>query len=667
MKKPISIILICLMLIQAVPAFAANDGGDNSGSDISDIIISTEATEETSTAEVETTETTKNTEETSSAEIICMYPTEPVTEEIESTVQTDESETTAPKISEPAETTLPFPTVSGETESTEPETDPEIDTFLGKLKSGCSLFYIELPPPPWMNEFDYQYGKYIFTNFNGEGEQNHGFYVRKVYTNLMLSEAFEQGLTNIDEVVSVINKYGNAWLKNKIINTDDVEKLVKERYNRDSNLEYIGIISSGFYLFYDNPKPDGRALCDWEQEFDFGSYHFHEYAGHTGNVEPEDLGLYVLHDHKILNIKEALGLVPADIWTKDLVELIKSKDLPYSFEVSPNTVSTTAPHPTGIIEWPTEFYTVTIPETEATSEKAEETTIPQTTVPQTTAPETVQSQKTTAKTVQEQYVEFWLEDTDKYTAYDIIVDLFKNLKKNIYLVHSKTKDGNSKEVIIYANVDKYIYRALGSAEEVYIFDAKAKKEYSIITAYDKGIISKDNLKTISKTLGSKKNMATFKENIVKINAGAKTPLDCLSGGLNGSKIKISNKKVIKFLSDKNHNYRFIGLKKGTATVTFTPKTGKAVSLKISVKTDPKFTNKKGKKITSVTVKKGKTVKVFIKGKAETVNNKYKNTKRAKIKSKKSASVLKIKGLKKGKTTLSITVNGVKLKLKVKVK
>ena len=40
---------------------------------------------------------------------------------------------------------------------------------------------------------------------------------------------------------------------------------------------------------------------------------------------------------------------------------------------------------------------------------------------------------------------------------------------------------------------------------------------------------------------------------------------------------------------------------------------------------------------------------------------------AKVTSKKSAKSLKIKGLKKGKTTLKITVNGVKLKLKVKVK
>ena len=70
---------------------------------------------------------------------------------------------------------------------------------------------------------------------------------------------------------------------------------------------------------------------------------------------------------------------------------------------------------------------------------------------------------------------------------------------------------------------------------------------------------------------------------------------------------------------------------------------------------------------SVKVKKGKTVKVRVIGKAPGTKNTYKNTKYAKITSKRTASVLKVKGLKKGKTTLKIKVNGVTLKLKVTVK
>ena len=71
--------------------------------------------------------------------------------------------------------------------------------------------------------------------------------------------------------------------------------------------------------------------------------------------------------------------------------------------------------------------------------------------------------------------------------------------------------------------------------------------------------------------------------------------------------------------------------------------------------------------TSITVKKGKTAKVKIIGKEKGSRNTYKNTKKAKIVSKKTASTIKVKGLKKGNTTLKIKSNGVWLKLKVKVK
>ncbi len=83
--------------------------------------------------------------------------------------------------------------------------------------------------------------------------------------------------------------------------------------------------------------------------------------------------------------------------------------------------------------------------------------------------------------------------------------------------------------------------------------------------------------------------------------------------------------------------------------------------KVNVKTSPKLSKK------SITVKKNKTKTVKITGKASTVKNVYTNTMKAKIISKNTASEIKIKGLKKGKTTLKIKVNGAALKLKVKVK
>ena len=67
------------------------------------------------------------------------------------------------------------------------------------------------------------------------------------------------------------------------------------------------------------------------------------------------------------------------------------------------------------------------------------------------------------------------------------------------------------------------------------------------------------------------------------------------------------------------------------------------------------------------MKKGKTKKIAIIGKAPGIDNKYKNTKKAKVTSPASAKKIKIKGLKKGKTTLKIRVGSTWVKLRVKVK
>ena len=120
--------------------------------------------------------------------------------------------------------------------------------------------------------------------------------------------------------------------------------------------------------------------------------------------------------------------------------------------------------------------------------------------------------------------------------------------------------------------------------------------------------------------------------------------------------KSSNSKVVSVKSGK-----ITALKKGTATITATLTTGKKLTCKVTVSTSPKLSKK------TVSVKKGKTVSVRITGKAAAVNNVYTNTKYAKIVSKNNAVTIIVKGLKKGTTTLKIKVNGVVLKLKVKVK
>lgn len=124
----------------------------------------------------------------------------------------------------------------------------------------------------------------------------------------------------------------------------------------------------------------------------------------------------------------------------------------------------------------------------------------------------------------------------------------------------------------------------------------------------------------------------------------------------------SKPSVVKVLN----NGKIAALKKGKSTVTMTIKqdsqTVGIVKCKITVSKDPTLSKK------TVTVKKGKKATVKINGKVSSINNKYTNTKYAKITSSTSAKTLKVKGLKKGKTTLKVKVNGVKtLKLTVKVK
>lgn len=123
--------------------------------------------------------------------------------------------------------------------------------------------------------------------------------------------------------------------------------------------------------------------------------------------------------------------------------------------------------------------------------------------------------------------------------------------------------------------------------------------------------------------------------------------------------KSSNPKAVKITSKGKLSI----LNKGYAKITYT-KSGKKYSRKILCNYAPKIDYK------NIVVKKGavSTETITIHGKVFSINNKYTKTKIAKIISKKSAGIIKVKGLKKGKTTLKIKVNGVKtIKLKVKVK
>jgi hypothetical protein len=107
--------------------------------------------------------------------------------------------------------------------------------------------------------------------------------------------------------------------------------------------------------------------------------------------------------------------------------------------------------------------------------------------------------------------------------------------------------------------------------------------------------------------------------------------------------------------------KFTALEKGIVTINGLTKKGH-YSKVIEVIDSPSLSK------TNITVKKGSVYSIKLNGKANSIDNIYTNTKTAKIISKASAKTIKIKGLKKGKTTLKVKVNGQKtIKIKVKVK
>lgn len=192
------------------------------------------------------------------------------------------------------------------------------------------------------------------------------------------------------------------------------------------------------------------------------------------------------------------------------------------------------------------------------------------------------------------------------------------------------------------------------------------KVYTLKDAYDKlninmdavySLINKTNLHynfTVVK-IAQEKLSATN----VSLKSGATKTIKVLNGKVKS--YKVVNSKVAKV----NSKGVVTALNKGKTTVIVTLKDGNKLNCKVNVTTAPKLSK------SIVNVKVGKTVKVKALGKAKnialkwTVSNKNVNTSIAKMI---SASVLNIKGVKKGKTTLKVKVNNVKtLTLKVNVK
>lgn len=140
-----------------------------------------------------------------------------------------------------------------------------------------------------------------------------------------------------------------------------------------------------------------------------------------------------------------------------------------------------------------------------------------------------------------------------------------------------------------------------------------------------------------------------------MSAGKTLVLYVINSG--GKKVKFtsSNAKVAKV----SKNGVVTTLKRGFVRIT--AKVGKyKCFFTLKVISNPKLQK------SSVKIKKGKTKKIWIFDKAPLYKLKFKNTKKAKIISKKSKNYVKVKAKKRGKTTLGVRVNGKWLKLKVKV-
>ena len=100
--------------------------------------------------------------------------------------------------------------------------------------------------------------------------------------------------------------------------------------------------------------------------------------------------------------------------------------------------------------------------------------------------------------------------------------------------------------------------------------------------------------------------------------------------------------------------KITALQKGTTNIVAKYDYNIEIVYKLTVESSPKLSK------STVSVKKGKTATIKIYGKADKVSNQFVNSKYAKVMGNKNSSTLKIKGMKKGKSTLKIKVNGVKV-------
>ncbi len=160
--------------------------------------------------------------------------------------------------------------------------------------------------------------------------------------------------------------------------------------------------------------------------------------------------------------------------------------------------------------------------------------------------------------------------------------------------------------------------------------------------------------------------ASINKTKASVKAGKKVKLSLENSGV--QYWTSTNDKVV-YVDNKGNVY---GLKKGTAYVSPVTPRGLKFKCKVTVTSNPsvKIKGKTFNKKKLYYVKKGKKLSVQISGRAAPEYNTYTSTNKkvARVPSstERDAKKLSIKGYKKGKATVTLIVNGVKFKVKVKV-
>lgn len=184
-------------------------------------------------------------------------------------------------------------------------------------------------------------------------------------------------------------------------------------------------------------------------------------------------------------------------------------------------------------------------------------------------------------------------------------------------------------------------------------------------SYNKGASFGMPVREYANYYGIKANI-DFPSSTSKAGTEAGVCFNMLIDGKKGTDFKSSKPKILKITK----NGKASALKQGKTVITAKLKSGKTVKIKMTVNYNPEISKRRAYGYygaEKLTLRKGQTKKLYAFCKAVDVNLKFKNTKIAKFTSKKTSAVLKIKGLKKGNTTIKVRINGVWRKLKVKVK